>query len=180
MHNTLFDAYNRAADRWWVWWWWCWGRRRGCCACPPPPTVLRRRRNIWIGCSRCEPLLGGGSRHSTTSSIAQLPSQSTPTRDKQVTVIPKSQNGESILHSITRITLLNCNPSLPTSVRPILGAKFVRKVLKFCIFLPELPALRCAAEEGKVELRPAPLPAIFPLKLYFSNNFKQGGWLRIV
>jgi len=25
--------------------------------------------------------------------IAQLPSQSTPTRDKQVTVIPKSQNG---------------------------------------------------------------------------------------
>ena len=136
----------------------------------PDSTVLRRRSNLWIGCRR--PAASSRAPHS----IAQVPpSQSTPTRDKQVTVIPKSQNGESILHSITRITLLNCNPSLPTSVRPILGAKFVRKVLKFCIFLPELPALRCAAEEGKVELRPAPLPAIFPLKLYFSNNFKQGG-----
>ena len=149
-------------------------RRRGCCACPIPPaaaTVLRRRRNIQIGCSRCEALLGGVSAHSSTTSIAQQPSQSTPARDKQVTVIPKSQNGESILHSLPRITMLNCNPSLPTSIRPVLGVKFVRKVLKFCIFLGELPALRCAAEEeGKVEVRPAPSQQHFySLKITFFN-----------
>ena len=135
--------------------------------------MLRRRRNIQIGCSRCEALLlGGVSAHSSTTSIAQQPSQSTPARDKQVTVIPKSQNGESILHSLPRITMLNCNPSLPTSIRPVLGVKFVRKVLKFCIFLGELPALRCAAEEeGKVEVRPAPSQQILFPQNYIFNQF---------
>lgn len=159
-------------------WWWWWGGRRSwwCCACPPPPScrVACAGGGISGSAAGALLLLLLGAPHSTSSRrIAQLPGQSTPARHKQVTVIPKSQNGESILASIPRITLLNCNPSLPTSIGPILVVKFRRKVLKFCIFLPELPALRCAPREGKVEVRATPSrQKIFP-KISFLTNFDQ-------
>ena len=96
------------------------------------PTVLRRRSNPRTGLRRwkedLEPRL-------SSSSIAQLPGhQFTPTHRRQVTVIPKSENGESILPSRPSITLSNCNRSLPTSIRPPLGEEFVGKDLKFCVF----------------------------------------------